>query len=67
MKTQDLNTQVTLNLEVTITYDLNGTDPKQLMDRLHDCAKHLAAEGLMSGHFDAEVDAWDSHVTVIED
>lgn len=67
MKTQNLNAPVTLKLEINVTYDLNGTDPKQLIDRLHDCAKLLAAEGLMSGHFNAEVDAWDSRVTIIED
>lgn len=57
--------QATLELRIRVRYDLNGTDPQRLVNRLLDFADFGSEEGLLSGSLDAEVDAVRAEVIIV--
>lgn len=54
--------QATLQLTLTVTYDLNGTPVESLRRLLCDVAQHAVDRGGLSGHYPAEVDNWEAEV-----
>lgn len=52
-----------MKLEISVTYELNGTNPAILRENLLSIATRAAAEGWMSGGTAAEVETWQSRVS----
>ena len=53
---------VTLSLRIDITYNLNGEDVQDAINRLTTIPDRLAGEGLFTGDGPAEVESWKAHV-----
>lgn len=57
-----MSKEITLQLQLNVTYDLNGTHPSTLSQRLLEVADRASGEGLLTGPLDAEVVTWDAKV-----
>lgn len=55
-------------LTIRVYYDLNGTDPKELLYRIERLPGFAAGEGMFTGASEAEVTDWDYvlHHEIIE-
>ena len=54
-------------LKIKIAYDMNGESPATIMALLYQAAQHLADEGMLSGHTQAEVESWAPQVKMVGD
>ena len=55
-----------VKLEIIVEYDLNGDTFEDVSQQLDYAAMHLAFNGMLSGHLNAEVETWHSHVHLVE-
>ncbi|WP_019584490.1 hypothetical protein, partial [Thioalkalivibrio sp. ALE16] len=58
--------KLTLELTLTVEYDLNGEDPQFAKERLEDMVRVAVGEGLLTGDSSMEVDEWRVRVREIE-
>jgi hypothetical protein len=53
---------ISLVLELSVTYQLNGVNPESMRHYLEDMVRHAIGEGMLTGSSDAEVDSYGVHV-----
>lgn len=55
-----------VKLEIIVEYDLNGDTFEDVSQQLDHAVFHLASNGMLSGHLNAEVETWHAHVHLVE-
>jgi hypothetical protein len=59
--------QATLRLVLEVTYNLNGTDVRQLKDNLDFMLEEAFGRGLLTGELPAEVRSWNKAITEVKE